>query len=101
MTHTIIGIFLPNYCQLTEGAEMNAYETVRESAKVAGISTNSIGRALGKTSSYVASGATRGSTPKADTLAAMLNVCGYKLAAIPESDVPGSALVIDPPDNSL
>lgn len=77
---------------------MNAYEAVKRAAENKGISTNSIGRALGRADSYVASGATRGSTPKADTLAAMLDVCGYKLAAMPSDDVPGSALVIDPPD---
>lgn len=76
---------------------MDAYEAVKRAAESKGISTNSIGRALGKADSYVASGATRGSTPKADTLAAMLDVCGYSLAAIPHADVPGSALVIDPP----
>ena len=55
---------------------MDAYEAVKRAAENKGISTNSIGRALGKADSYVASGATRGSTPKADTLAAMLEVCG-------------------------
>ena len=79
---------------------MDAYEAVKRAAENNGISTNSIGRALGKADSYVASGATRGSTPKADTLAAMLEVCGYSLAAIPHADVPDTALVIDPPDGA-
>lgn len=34
--------------------------------------------------------------PKADTLASMLSVCGYVLAALPADQVPESALVIDP-----
>lgn len=46
----------------------------------------------------MASEATRGSTPKADTLAAMLGVCSYSLAAIPNADVPETALVINPPE---
>lgn len=79
---------------------MDSYEAVKKAAENSGISTNSIGRALGKADSYVASGATRGSTPKADTLAAMLGVCGYSLAAIPHADVPDSALVIDPPESA-
>lgn len=78
------------------GYIVKGYEAVKKAAAIKGISTNSISRALGKADSYIASGITRGSTPKADTLAAMLKPCGYKLAAIPEDDLPESALVIDP-----
>ena len=52
---------------------------------------------MGKTAPYVANSAARGSTPKCDTAAAMLAVCGYALAAVPVSDLPPSAIVIDPP----
>lgn len=52
---------------------------------------------MGKTSGYVANGASRGSVPQADTLAAMLAVCGFSLVAMPSDEVPPSALVIDPP----
>lgn len=76
---------------------MNAYKAVKEAATNKRISTNAVSRALGKADSYISSGITRGSTPKADTLAAMLEVCGYKLAAIPAEDLPDTALVIDPP----
>lgn len=62
-----------------------------------GVPLSHIGAAMGKAPSYVNSGITRGSTPQADTLAAMLDVCGYALAAVPLEDVPPTALRIDPP----
>lgn len=44
--------------------------------------------------------ANRDSVPKADTLANMLWVCGYKLVAVPQDNVPGDAIVIDAPANN-
>lgn len=75
---------------------VNPYDAVRHAAAVSGVSTNSIGRSLGKADSYVSSGASRGSIPRADVLASMLGVCGWSLAAMPSDDVPESAVVIDP-----
>ena len=77
---------------------MKAYEAVRAAAKSSGVPITHIGPALGKSSVYVNNGASRGSVPKADTLASMLGVCGYVLAAMPAEDVPPCALVIDPAD---
>lgn len=77
---------------------MKAYEAVRAAAKDSGVPITHIGPALGKSSVYVSNGASRGSIPKADTLASMLSVCGYVLAALPADQVPPSALVIDPAD---
>ena len=77
---------------------MKAIEAVKAAAASAGVPTTHIGRAMGKRDNYVAAVASRGSTPQADTLAAMLDVCGYSLAAIPHAEVPDSALVIDPPE---
>lgn len=74
---------------------MKAYDVVKAAAKSAGVPTTHIGTALGKSSSYVANGASRGSTPQADTLAAMLGVCGYALCAVPVGEVPPGALVVD------
>lgn len=76
---------------------MKAYDTVRAAAADAGLSLSELSRSLGRPSNYVANGAARGSTPQADTLAAMLEPCGYVLAAVPADDVPASALVIDAP----
>lgn len=75
---------------------MKAIDAVKSAEESAGVLTTHIGRALGKRGNYVSAVASRGSTPQADTLAAMLGVCGYSLAAIPHTDVPNSALVIDP-----
>lgn len=76
---------------------MDAMSVVKEAARVAGVPTTHIGPALGKAAPYVANSASRGSTPRCDTEAAMLAVCGYALAAVPLADLPPSALVIDPP----
>lgn len=74
---------------------MKAYDALAEAANRAGITYTRIGRSLGKPDNYISNGASRGSTPKADTLADMLTPCGYVLAAVPAQDVPGSAIVID------
>lgn len=76
---------------------MNSYEAIEIAAANAGLSTNKVSRAIGKADSYISASKTRGSTPQANNLAAMLEVCGYKLAAIPSDDLPDTALVIDPP----
>lgn len=60
---------------------MKAYEVVRSAAKSNGVPITHIGPALGKSSVYVNNGASRGSVPNTDTLASMLSVCGYVLAA--------------------
>lgn len=76
---------------------MKAIEAVKRAAAQAGMPTTHIGRTMGKRDNYVAAVASRGSTPQADTLAAMLDVCGYSLAAVPNASLPDDALVIDPP----
>ena len=53
---------------------MKAIDAVKGAAMSAGVPTTHIGRAMGKRDNYVAAVASRGSTPKADTLAAMLGV---------------------------
>ena len=75
---------------------MKAYEAVKRAAELAGVSLAKASRSLDKPDNYISNGAARGSTPKADTLAAMLGACGYVLAAVPAEDVPASALVVDP-----
>lgn len=77
---------------------MNTSDLIRRVVAEAGVSMIGASRAMGKNDNYFASVVARGSTPKADTLAAMLDACGYTLAAIPHGDVPASALVVDPPD---
>lgn len=76
---------------------MQAYDAVRKAASQSGLSLNALSRAMGRPDNYLSAGASRGSTPKADTLAAMLKPCGYTLCALPDRDVPPGAIVIDPP----
>ena len=74
---------------------MDAISAVKEAARRAGIPTTKIGPALGKDRSCVATAASRGVSPQADNLAAMLGVCGYVLCAIPCGDVPTSAIKVE------
>lgn len=79
---------------------MDAVAAVKTAAKRAKISYGAIGRKLGHANNYLANMRTRGSVPNADTLANMLWVCGYKLVAVPQYNVPKDAIVIDAPANN-
>ena len=76
---------------------MDAMSALKAAAHAAGVPLTRIGPLLGFNRVYVHSTLTRGSTPRADTLAAMAGACGYALALVPRPDLPPSALVIDPP----
>lgn len=71
-------------------------EALKCAAAASGTPTTHIGRAMGKRDNYVSATASRGSVPKADTLAAMAAVCGYTLALVPMGSLPEGALTIDP-----
>lgn len=73
-------------------------ETVKQAAKNAGLSMDAIGLNMGLSRQYVSNTIARGSTPKADTLAKMLDVCGYGLYAMPKDKAPKDALQITPKD---
>ncbi len=77
---------------------MYAMETVKQAAKNAGLSMDAIGLNMGLSRQYVSNTIARGSTPKADTLAKMLDVCGYGLYAMPKDKAPKDALQITPKD---
>ena len=62
---------------------MKAIDALKEALNSSGIPVTHIGLKLGRRPNYVSGIATRGSTPQADTLASMLSVCGYVLAALP------------------
>lgn len=76
---------------------MQAVDALKAAASAAGVPTTHIGPAMGRAATYVATMAAKGSTPRADTLAGMLSVCGYALVAVPLADVPASGVVIDAP----
>lgn len=74
---------------------MYALDVVRQVAQNEGIPITQIGLRLGKTRQYVSSLEQYRSNPRVDTMAAMLDVCGYSLCAVPSGKVPDDALVID------
>lgn len=76
---------------------MDWYEVIYKAAHDSGTPVTAIGPAIGKGSAYVAGGKSRGSVPLVTNAAAMLSACGYALVAVPDSDVPHDALVIDAP----
>ena len=73
-------------------------DALRAAAGAADVPITRIGPALGKSESYVSATASRGSVPRCDTMAEMAEACGYRLALVPKSDVPPSAIAIDPAD---
>lgn len=79
---------------------MDSKEALKEAAKNAGMTLRSVSLAMGKSENLLASTLNRGSTPRVDTVAGALGVCGYALAAVPLDSVPPDALVIDPPGDS-
>ena len=74
---------------------MYALDTVKQAAINSGVALRQIGLAMGKSDNYVSATLTNNSTPRADTLAKMLNVCGYRLAAVKDADITPEMLVID------
>lgn len=80
--------------ELWRGVRMYAMDTVKQAANSKGIPLDAIGVFMGVSRQYVSNTISRGSTPKADTLARMLDVCGYGLYAIPYDKAPKDALQI-------
>lgn len=74
---------------------MDAFSVVVECAKREGIPVTHIGPALGFNRAYVSAGVNRGGAPRADTLARMLDVCGYELCAVPKSRIDAEMIPID------
>ena len=77
---------------------MNTLDVVKMCADNAGIPQYMVGIRMGKTKNYISQTMSRGSTPKTDTLARMLDVCGYGLYAIPISEAPNGSIRITPND---
>ena len=74
---------------------MNFYEAVHIIAKNEGISLETLSLKTGRGPSYIASNKTRGSQPRIDNAAMILNACGYELCIVPNGSVPDSAIEID------
>ena len=73
---------------------MYAMNTVKQAALSSGLTLSNVSVNMGRTRQYVNAVITQGSTPRADTLARMLDVCGYGLYAIPYADAPAGALQV-------
>lgn len=74
---------------------MYAIDAVKLAAANNGVSMYAVAHGMGVTPQSIATTAGRGSNPRADTLARMLEQAGYTLCAVPSDDVPPDALVID------
>lgn len=74
---------------------MHANDALKQAAAAAGVPITHIGPTSGKAPNYVNNSTSRESTPRCDTMAAMLNVCGYALVAVPREDVPETAIELD------
>ena len=58
---------------------MNTLEAIRRMCDEAGLTTVQVSERLGKSRAYVGATLSRGSVPKADTLAQIAQACGYTL----------------------
>ena len=74
---------------------MQFYDAVYRAAKISGLTMEQISHKLGKTASYITSSKARGSAPKVDNAAEILNACDFTLCAVPKDEVPEGAIVID------
>ena len=65
----------------------------------AGLARDEVSRRLGRSRQFMSSLIGQGSTPKADTLARVADVCGYTLALVPHgSTLPDGSIVLDGKD---
>lgn len=73
---------------------MEAMEALAKAARRSGTPLVCIGPAIGRSKSYVSVKINKGTDPQAGTLAKMLGACGWSLCAVPDAEVPESALRI-------
>ena len=73
---------------------MYAMDALKAAAKSRSVPTTHIGRKLGLADNYVAKTSAQRSNPQCDTMARMLDVCGYALCAIPYEQVTDDMIVI-------
>lgn len=74
---------------------MNFYESVYGIARDQGVSIEALSLKLGKAPRYIGAAKSRGSLPKVDNAAMVLDALDYSLCAVPKEDVPEGAIVID------
>ena len=75
---------------------MKALDVIRVVISETNTPTTSIGPALGKNKTYINTAFAKGRTPRCDTLAKILGVCGYALYAVPkDAEMPDLALLVE------
>lgn len=75
---------------------MNATDSIRELARRGGLSYRALSMQMGRSEMFIGTTIAKGSIPKADTLAAIADVCGYTLALVPKSaEMPADAIIVD------
>lgn len=74
---------------------MNFYDAVYIIAREQGISIENLSLKLGKAPRYIGSAKSRGSLPKVDNAAMILDALGYDLCVIPDDEIPDNAIIID------
>lgn len=75
---------------------MKTGDAIKAMAKDSGRSVRGVSQAMGRNPDYLGMTLSRGSVPKADTLARAAEACGYRLALVPAGSLPDDSLVIDP-----
>jgi len=73
---------------------MDGIQALYEAARRSDTPVTKIGLATGRSAAYVSSRFSKGGNPSALILAELLEPCGYKLCAVPEKEVPKSAIEI-------
>ena len=73
---------------------MKAIDAIKEAASREGVPTTHIGPRMGNKHTYVASIASRDSSPKVDTVAKMADAIGYALVLVRNDEVPDDAIRI-------
>ncbi len=77
---------------------MDTNEVMRGMLAASGLSMRAASLALGRSASWLSNTLARPGGSEAATVAALAEVCGYRLALVPlAEDLPAGALVIDPP----
>lgn len=72
---------------------MDAIDAIKRAATMAGVPITHIGVAMGKRANYVSVAANKNQRLRTDIAAAMLNVCGYSLCAVPNDLVDDTAML--------
>ena len=74
---------------------MKFYEIVYKLASEEGLSIEKLSLKLGKGSRYIGGAKSRGSLPKVDNAAMILDALDYELCAVPKGSAPEDAITVD------